>query len=159
MRRFSCISRPLKLRVSCLQVSPVAVARTQSVTFASPLEPTQPHLSLAPATTATRPGTAAWNLMWVSGKPDPLQFTAPLVSPWACHFPSLRTHSHAVHQIPVVQYGTVKGNYSQLSIATTQTYGLEELCGAPANTSGWVDPGLQVTAECQPKLDPTRRRR
>lgn len=43
---------------------------------------------------------------------------------------------------PVVRYGERRGKLSREVPATSHTYTREEMCGAPASTIGWNDPGL-----------------
>jgi hypothetical protein len=43
---------------------------------------------------------------------------------------------------PVVKWGTSSGAYTHTAAATSSTYTRQELCGAPANAEGFVDPGL-----------------
>jgi hypothetical protein len=40
-----------------------------------------------------------------------------------------------------VRWGTSPGEYTFAEAATSTTYEKQELCGPPATTSGWVDPG------------------
>lgn len=42
---------------------------------------------------------------------------------------------------PQVQWGTQPGDYTFSADATITTYTREEMCGAPANGTGWFDPG------------------
>lgn len=43
---------------------------------------------------------------------------------------------------PTVQWGTVPGQYTFTSVSgITQSYTRAEMCGPPANTTGWLDPG------------------
>lgn len=41
-----------------------------------------------------------------------------------------------------VQWGSSPGKYTASAVSDTQTYTRAEMCGPPANTSGWGDPGL-----------------
>eukprot|EP00698_Gefionella_okellyi_P020824 TRINITY_DN6617_c0_g1_i1.p1 TRINITY_DN6617_c0_g1~~TRINITY_DN6617_c0_g1_i1.p1 ORF type:complete len:564 (+),score=100.33 TRINITY_DN6617_c0_g1_i1:99-1694(+) len=43
---------------------------------------------------------------------------------------------------PVVQYGRSSGALHDTAVANTSTYTAHELCGAPATTNGWMNPGL-----------------
>jgi hypothetical protein len=43
---------------------------------------------------------------------------------------------------PAVRWGTVPGQYTKEVAATTSTYTREQMCGAPANSTGWHDPGV-----------------
>jgi hypothetical protein len=43
---------------------------------------------------------------------------------------------------PQVKFGVLSGQYQWTATATTATYTAKDLCGAPANSTGWMDPGL-----------------
>lgn len=47
---------------------------------------------------------------------------------------------------PVVMYGTVNGSLTMMMSAATKTYNASSLCGAPANSTGFIDPGMLHTA-------------
>ena len=47
---------------------------------------------------------------------------------------------------PVLKWGTSNGNYNNVVSATTDTITIDEVCGAPANTTGWWDLGLIHTS-------------
>lgn len=47
---------------------------------------------------------------------------------------------------PVVTYGTEPGRHIFAAPATTDTYTRGQMCGAPANREGWMDPGSIHTA-------------
>jgi len=55
--------------------------------------------------------------------------------------------SSATSQRPIARYGFAPGVYDHTSDASTSTFTREQMCGAPANTVGWRDPGLIHTAE------------
>ena len=42
---------------------------------------------------------------------------------------------------PEVRWGLKSGTYTAKAAATSITYTKEDLCGAPANAQGWLDPG------------------
>ena len=43
---------------------------------------------------------------------------------------------------PAVQWGPAPGAYASSAAATSPTYTRADMCGAPANASGWLDPGV-----------------
>ncbi len=43
---------------------------------------------------------------------------------------------------PTVQWGTVSGNYTWRAPAVTHTYTSNDVCGEPAKTYAWINPGL-----------------
>jgi hypothetical protein len=43
---------------------------------------------------------------------------------------------------PTVKWGTSPGTHTYTAAASSSTYTRQELCGAPANAEGFVDPGL-----------------
>ena len=43
---------------------------------------------------------------------------------------------------PAVQWGTAPGQLSQSAVGDSTTYTRADMCGPPANTTGWVEPGL-----------------
>ncbi|KAK9830188.1 hypothetical protein WJX72_010191 [[Myrmecia] bisecta] len=45
-------------------------------------------------------------------------------------------------QAPLVRWGSSPGKYDHLKKATSLTYTRDEMCGPPASTVGWVEPGL-----------------
>lgn len=47
---------------------------------------------------------------------------------------------------PQVKWGEASGKYNWVVDASTMTYGTQDLCGEPATTWGWRDPGLLHTA-------------
>jgi acid phosphatase type 7 len=47
---------------------------------------------------------------------------------------------------PVVKYGKTRGEYDYQVPGVTDTYSKEDMCGEPASSSGWIDPGLLHTA-------------
>lgn len=47
---------------------------------------------------------------------------------------------------PTVQWGLRPGNYSQEEVGTYSTYGRSDMCGAPANTTGYLFPGIMNNA-------------
>lgn len=47
---------------------------------------------------------------------------------------------------PVVMYGTSSASLSSMMSATTKTYNASSFCGAPANSTGYVNPGMLHTA-------------
>ncbi|KAK9824258.1 hypothetical protein WJX72_008984 [[Myrmecia] bisecta] len=47
---------------------------------------------------------------------------------------------------PVVKWGTQPGTYEHIAAGRSVTYTKEELCGAPAKTTGFVDPGALNSA-------------
>ena len=51
---------------------------------------------------------------------------------------------------PIVQYGTVSGSYIANVTATYSNYTRSDMCGAIANSTGWIDPGAatRVLAVC-----------
>ena len=59
-------------------------------------------------------------------------------------------------QNPQVQWGTEPGLYMQTTLAESHTYTRDEMCGPPATTIGWVDPGTMHTAVLR-RLEPGRR--
>lgn len=50
--------------------------------------------------------------------------------------------SSATSTKPVVKFGFTSGDYSNVVDATTKTISRDQVCGAPANTTGWFDLGL-----------------
>ena len=42
---------------------------------------------------------------------------------------------------PMVKYGTTPGMYTMTANGTNTTYTAADLCGAPANSTGFVNPG------------------
>ena len=42
---------------------------------------------------------------------------------------------------PQVRWGTARGRLEHAAPGDSSTYTAADLCGAPANTSGWMDPG------------------
>lgn len=42
---------------------------------------------------------------------------------------------------PIVQYGTKSGSYIANVTATYSNYTRSDMCGAIANSTGWIDPG------------------
>lgn len=42
---------------------------------------------------------------------------------------------------PTVRWGPASGNYTHSAPAATHTYRRDEMRGAPANSTGWLDPG------------------
>lgn len=57
--------------------------------------------------------------------------------------------SSATSTTPTMKWGTVSGKYTNTIAATTTTYTRADMCGAPANTTGWRDPGLIHSALMQ----------
>lgn len=47
---------------------------------------------------------------------------------------------------PTVQWGLRPGNYSQEEVGSYSTYGRSDMCGAPANTTGYLFPGIMNNA-------------
>lgn len=47
---------------------------------------------------------------------------------------------------PVVMYGTTNGSLTRTVSATTKTYNASSMCGAPANSTGYIDPGMLHSA-------------
>ncbi|CAD7699098.1 unnamed protein product [Ostreobium quekettii] len=43
---------------------------------------------------------------------------------------------------PAVEWGTSPGHYTSRSKATSTTYTRDDMCGPPANTTGFIDPGV-----------------
>lgn len=56
------------------------------------------------------------------------------------------TWTTANYSQPQVKYGIWSGVYDAVALATTSTYTREQLCGEPATTIGWRDPGSLHTA-------------
>ncbi len=42
---------------------------------------------------------------------------------------------------PEARWGLQSGKYTAKAAASSMTYTKEDLCGAPANAQGWLDPG------------------
>lgn len=42
---------------------------------------------------------------------------------------------------PVVKWGTQPGQYTHTTPARSSTYTVQDMCGPPADSIGWVDPG------------------
>lgn len=42
---------------------------------------------------------------------------------------------------PVVKWGTASGDYSHTSAASSGSYTAKDICGPPANSIGWTEPG------------------
>ena len=47
---------------------------------------------------------------------------------------------------PQVRWGTEAGHYRASSRGSSVTYTREDLCDAPATTTGWIDPGFTQNA-------------
>ncbi|DBB10212.1 TPA: hypothetical protein ACH3X3_001785 [Trebouxia sp. C0006] len=47
---------------------------------------------------------------------------------------------------PVVMYGTTNGSLTTMVSATTKTYNASSMCGSPANSTGYIDPGMLHSA-------------
>nr|QOL01233.1 putative extracellular protein TR9_041a [Trebouxia lynnae] len=47
---------------------------------------------------------------------------------------------------PVVMYGTSASSLTRTASATTKTYNASSMCGSPANSTGYIDPGMLHTA-------------
>jgi len=47
---------------------------------------------------------------------------------------------------PVVMYGTTNGSLTMMVSATTKTYNASSMCGSPANSTGYIDPGMLHSA-------------
>ena len=41
-----------------------------------------------------------------------------------------------------VRWGTRPGKYERSALSEVQSYGRSDMCGAPANSTGWTEPGL-----------------
>lgn len=57
--------------------------------------------------------------------------------------------SSATSKTPTLKWGTSSGVYTHIVAANTTTYTRADMCGAPANTTGWRDPGLIHSALLQ----------
>lgn len=55
--------------------------------------------------------------------------------------------SSATSKTPTLRWGTASNQYDHVVIATTETIERSDVCGSPANTTGWRDLGLIHTAE------------
>lgn len=55
--------------------------------------------------------------------------------------------SSATSARPVARFGFSSGVYDHTVYAKTSTFTRSQMCGAPASTVGWRDPGLIHTAE------------
>lgn len=42
---------------------------------------------------------------------------------------------------PLVKWGSQPGQYTHTASATSSTYTVDEMCGPPANATGWHEPG------------------
>ena len=47
---------------------------------------------------------------------------------------------------PVVMYGTSDSSLTRTASATTKTYNASSMCGSPANSTGYIDPGMLHSA-------------
>lgn len=43
-------------------------------------------------------------------------------------------------------YGTTNGSLTMMVSATTKTYNASSMCGSPANSTGYIDPGMLHSA-------------
>lgn len=43
---------------------------------------------------------------------------------------------------PVVKWGSTPGVYTHTVPARSSTFTVHDMCGPPANSTGWVDPGV-----------------
>lgn len=47
---------------------------------------------------------------------------------------------------PMVMYGTTNDSLARTVSATTKTYNASSMCGSPANSTGYIDPGMLHSA-------------
>lgn len=48
---------------------------------------------------------------------------------------------------PMVRWGTQPGVYTDVAYASYDTYQQQDMCAAPARTTGWISPGTINTAK------------
>jgi hypothetical protein len=57
---------------------------------------------------------------------------------------------------PVVKWGTAPGDHPYATTASSSTYTVGDMCGPPANSIGWVEPGTFHSAVLR-GLEPGKR--